>query len=169
MPGPVRTEIEVTCTVYGTTPFGRVVRWSFSFDTLVRIGGVSFLLFFIWQDTTRTYVVTLRRQDRLPSTENVDGTRSQTSGWSLSVSQMTEDLVPSGLGSVSFLPRQARLSLCTPLFGKLWFSTSRTHQSYPLHHFLASISLVGVASSWATNDAADGIVLVFEVHDRAEH
>ena len=90
---------------------------------------------------------------------------------------MKEDRVPCGLESVSFLPRQARLSqfirlgrgsLCTPLFGILWFSTARTQQSCPLHHFLASISLVGVASSWATNEAADGIVLVWAVNDRAE-
>ena len=77
-----------------------------------------------------------------------------------------------GLGSVCFLPRQARFCqfirlgrgyLCTPLFGALWLSSARKQQSYPLHHFLTYISLVGVASSWSTNDAADGNVLVWAV------
>ena len=95
MHGPVRTDKKGTCKVYGITPFGGVGRRSFSSDALVRVGAGYFLLFFIRQDTSRTFVDASRRQ--------VDGTRWPTSGW-VPVSQMTEDLVPSGLGRVCFLP-----------------------------------------------------------------
>ena len=139
-----------------------------------------FLLFFIQQHTSPTCLWSHRGDkietrtlgSSLPGTENVDGTRWPTSGWSLSVSQMTEDLVPSGLGSVSFLPRQARLcqfirlgrgSLCTPLFGILWFSTARTQQPY----LCTTSSLPFLLLVWPAlgrrRDTADSIVLVWEV------
>ena len=152
----------------------------FSSDALVRIGGVSFSPF-LHPATyfTNVSVVASRGQDRDADARIVIAWDGERRRHALAHFGMVAVRQSNDRRSGPFWTRERLLpaasSTTLPVHStRSWFSlhTSVRHTvvfyrqnatTLPLHHFLASISLVGVASSWASNDTADSIVLVWEV------